>query len=65
MRASQPKIIAELSAGTTLEAGSVICMGTPPPLGRSKGVDHWLKDGELCKCTISGVGALALPVFLL
>lgn len=58
---SQPRTIAELSAGTTLEAGSVICMGTPPPIGRTKDVDHWLHDGDVCRCSIEGIGASDLP----
>ena len=44
--------IAELSEGTTLEAGSVISMGTPPGEGFKRDPQVWLKHGDIVK--ISG-----------
>ncbi|KAJ9476267.1 putative mitochondrial hydrolase FMP41 (putative) [Pseudozyma hubeiensis] len=38
--------LAELSKGTTLEAGSLVSMGTPPGEGFKRNPKVWLKDGD-------------------
>ncbi|KLT39951.1 fumarylacetoacetate hydrolase, partial [Cutaneotrichosporon oleaginosum] len=49
------EIVAYLSQGTTLPAGTVIITGTPPGIGASRG--SWLRDGDEVRCTIShGIG---------
>ncbi|WVQ83410.1 hypothetical protein IAT38_005551 [Cryptococcus sp. DSM 104549] len=53
------RIIAYLSQGTTLPAGTVIITGTPPGIGDGRTPKVWLKDGDEVKCWLShGVGTL-------
>lgn len=40
--------LSELSKGTTLEAGSIVSMGTPPGEGFKRNPRVWLKDGDVC-----------------
>ncbi|GMK58378.1 hypothetical protein CspeluHIS016_0504100 [Cutaneotrichosporon spelunceum] len=55
------EIVAYLSQGTTLPAGTVIITGTPPGIGASRGL--WLRHGDEVRCTIShGIGTLVNTV---
>ncbi len=57
-----PKLIAFLSQLFTLEAGDIIATGTPPGVGFTRKPPVFLKDGDLVKVMIEGVGELVNPV---
>lgn len=54
--------ISELSAGLTLQAGTVIATGTPS--GVAMGMDNpkWLQPGDVVECTVEGIGTLRNPI---
>lgn len=55
--------LAELSKGTTLEAGSIVSMGTPPGEGFKRDPKVWLRDGDVCHLWGGGgLGSLINPV---
>ena len=56
------RLIAELSQGTTLLAGSVILTGTPAGVGAGRKPPRFLRDGDVVEVEISGVGRLSNPV---
>ena len=56
------RLIAELSQGTTLLAGSVILTGTPAGVGAGRKPPRFLVDGDQVEVEISGVGLLSNPV---
>ena len=56
------RLIAELSQGTTLLAGSVILTGTPAGVGAGRKPPRFLRDGDAVEVEISGVGLLSNPV---
>lgn len=56
------RLIAELSRGTTLLAGTVILTGTPAGVGMARTPPRFLRDGDLVAVTIEGVGSLRNPV---
>ncbi len=56
------RIIAYLSAGTTLEAGDIIATGTPEGVGFARTPPEFLKDGDVMEVEISKVGLLRSPV---
>lgn len=47
-----------MSQGVTLEAGSIILSGSPPPLNRAADADPWLKHGDEVHCYVEGCGTL-------
>jgi 2-keto-4-pentenoate hydratase/2-oxohepta-3-ene-1,7-dioic acid hydratase in catechol pathway len=51
-------IIASLSAGLTLEAGDIICTGTPSGVGMGLEPQVWLQDGDVVEAEIEGIGML-------
>ncbi|KAL2785560.1 fumarylacetoacetate hydrolase family protein [Aspergillus keveii] len=51
-------IIAHLSRGTTLRAGTVIMTGTPSGVGRYMKPAVWLKEGDVVEVTVSGIGTI-------
>lgn len=51
-------VIAELSAGITLKAGTIIAMGTPAGVGMGFTPPKYLKSGDVVRCEIDGIGAL-------
>ena len=53
-----PRIIAELSAGLTLEPGDVICSGTPAGVGHARTPPEFMKSGDLLETEIRGLGLL-------
>ncbi|HYC45683.1 MAG TPA: fumarylacetoacetate hydrolase family protein, partial [Burkholderiales bacterium] len=56
-----PRIIAELSAGLTLEPGDIISTGTPAGVaaGRKPHETPWyLRPGDVIECEVGGVGLL-------
>jgi 2-keto-4-pentenoate hydratase/2-oxohepta-3-ene-1,7-dioic acid hydratase in catechol pathway len=57
-----PRLIADLSAGTTLEAGDIISTGTPEGVGFARTPPEFMKPGDLCETEIEGIGVLRNPV---
>ena len=53
-----PRIIAELSLGTTLEPGDVISTGTPEGVGFARTPPEFMKPGDLMETEIEGIGIL-------
>jgi 2-keto-4-pentenoate hydratase/2-oxohepta-3-ene-1,7-dioic acid hydratase in catechol pathway len=53
-----PRIIAELSAGLTLEAGDIISTGTPPGVGHARTPPEFMKAGDMLETEVYGVGLL-------
>ena len=59
---SVARLIAELSRGTTLLAGTVILTGTPAGVGAGRQPPRFLRDGDVVEVEIGGVGLLRNPV---
>jgi len=59
-----PTIIASLSAGMTLDAGDIICTGTPAGVGFAMKIPQKLKDADVVVSTISGIGELRNKVVI-
>jgi 2-keto-4-pentenoate hydratase/2-oxohepta-3-ene-1,7-dioic acid hydratase in catechol pathway len=59
---SVKRIIAELSAGLTLEPGDVIATGTPEGVGFARTPPEFLKDGDVVEVEIEKIGVLRNPV---
>lgn len=57
-----PAIISELSKGLTLEAGDIIATGTPSGVGYAMDPPGLLKNGDVVRCEISGIGAIVNTV---
>lgn len=57
-----PTIIAELSRGLTLEAGDVICTGTPSGVGYAMQPPRALQPGDVVTCEIDRIGTLRTTV---
>lgn len=53
-----PRIIAELSAGLTLEPGDVISTGTPAGVGHARTPPEFLRAGDVLETEIVGIGLL-------
>ena len=53
-----PTIIATLSQGITLRPGDVIATGTPAGVGIGFNPPKYLKDGDVVRAEIDGIGAL-------
>jgi len=52
------RIIAELSAGLTLEPGDVIATGTPDGVGMARKPPEFLRDGDVVEVEIERIGTL-------
>lgn len=53
-----PRIIAELSAGLTLEPGDIILTGTPAGVGHARTPPEFMKAGDVLETEIEGLGLL-------
>lgn len=53
-----PRIIAELSAGLTLEPGDIISTGTPAGVGHARTPPEFMKAGDVMETEIVGLGLL-------
>ncbi len=53
-----PRIIAELSAGVTLEAGDIILTGTPSGVGHARTPPEFMKPGDIMETEVEGIGLL-------
>lgn len=51
-------VIAELSQGMTLKAGTIIATGTPAGVGMGFVPPKFLKHGDVVECEIEGIGVL-------
>jgi 2-keto-4-pentenoate hydratase/2-oxohepta-3-ene-1,7-dioic acid hydratase in catechol pathway len=51
-------IIESLSAGLTIEAGDIICTGTPSGVGMGMEPQSFLQDGDVVEAEIEGIGIL-------
>lgn len=56
------EVIAELSQGMTLKAGTIIAMGTPAGVGMGFEPPKYLSCGDVVRCEIDGIGVLENPV---
>lgn len=60
---SVARTIATISEYTTLEAGDMIAMGTPPGVGHAKKPNpRWLRPGETVDVEIEGIGICSSPI---
>lgn len=59
-----PRIISDLSRGTTLYPGDIIATGTPSGVGMGFKPPRYLKPGDSVECWIEGIGRLENPVAL-
>lgn len=57
-----PAIIASLSAGLTLEAGDIICTGTPAGVGFAMEPTQRLRGGDVVVARIDRIGELESPI---
>ncbi len=57
-----PRLVADLSAGMTLEAGDVISTGTPEGVGFARTPPEFMKPGDLLETEIEGIGVLRNPI---
>jgi 2-keto-4-pentenoate hydratase/2-oxohepta-3-ene-1,7-dioic acid hydratase in catechol pathway len=57
-----PRLLAELSAGLTLEAGDILTTGTPPGIGHTRKPPEYLKPGDVLESEIVGIGVLRNPI---
>jgi 2-keto-4-pentenoate hydratase/2-oxohepta-3-ene-1,7-dioic acid hydratase in catechol pathway len=55
-------LIAEISRGATLPAGSVLLTGTPSGVGAARTPPRFLRDGDVVEVEIDGLGTLRNPV---
>lgn len=53
-----PRIIAELSAGITLEAGDIILTGTPSGVGHARTPPEFMHPGDIMETEVEGIGVL-------
>lgn len=52
------EVIAELSKGMTLKAGTIIALGTPAGVGAAQNPPAFMKAGDVIRCEIEGIGVL-------
>lgn len=57
-----PYLIADLSAGITLEPGDIIATGTPDGVGAGRTPQEWLRPGDVIEAYVEGIGLLRNPV---
>ena len=56
------ELIAELSAGMTLEPVDIISTGTPAGVGYARTPPEFLRPGDLLETEVEGIGVLRNPV---
>lgn len=57
-----PALIADITAGVTLEPGDVISTGSPQGVGAAMDPPTFLQPGDIVACTIERIGTLRNPV---
>jgi 2-keto-4-pentenoate hydratase/2-oxohepta-3-ene-1,7-dioic acid hydratase in catechol pathway len=55
-------LIADISAGMTLEPGDIIATGTPAGVGAGRSPQEWLWPGDAVEATVQHIGTLRNPV---
>jgi len=55
-------LIADLSAGITLEPGDIIATGTPSGVGAGRAPQEWLWPGNIVQASVQSIGTLRHPV---
>jgi len=53
-----PRIVAELSAGLTLEPGDIISTGTPAGVGHARTPPEFMAPGDILETEVEGIGVL-------
>jgi len=56
------ELIADLSAGITLEPGDIIATGTPDGVGAGRSPQEWVWPGDVIEGQVAGIGSLRHPV---
>jgi 2-keto-4-pentenoate hydratase/2-oxohepta-3-ene-1,7-dioic acid hydratase in catechol pathway len=57
-----PRLIAELSAGMTLEAGDIISTGTPEGVGFARNPPEFMRPGDLLETEVENIGVMRNPI---
>lgn len=57
-----PYLVHFLSEIMTLEPGDVICTGTPGGVGQARNPQSWMKEGDIVRVSIEGIGTLENPI---
>lgn len=57
-----PTLIADISAGITLEPGDIIASGTPAGVGAGRTPQEWLWPGDVVEAYVEKIGELRNPV---
>ena len=57
-----PTLIADISAGITLEPGDIIASGTPAGVGAGRTPQEWLWPGDVVEAWVEKIGTLRNPV---
>lgn len=55
-------LIADISAGITLEPGDIIATGTPEGVGAGRDPQEWMWPGDVVETTVEGIGTLRNPI---
>ena len=53
-----PRLLAELSAGLTLESGDLFLTGTPAGVGHARTPPEFMKAGDILETEVEGLGLL-------
>lgn len=56
------ELIADISAGITLEPGDIIASGTPAGVGAGRNPQEWVWPGDVIEAELEGIGRLRHPV---
>ncbi|CAM3357544.1 fumarylacetoacetate hydrolase family protein [Paracidovorax anthurii] len=56
------ELVADISAGITLEPGDIIATGTPEGVGAGRSPQEWVWPGDVIEATVEKIGALRHPV---
>lgn len=57
-----PTLIADISAGITLEPGDIIATGTPEGVGAGRSPQEWMWPGDVVEAFVEGIGSIRNPV---
>ena len=57
-----PQLIADISAGMTLEPGDIIATGTPSGVGAGRKPQEWLWPGDVIEAGVQHIGQIRHPV---
>jgi 2-keto-4-pentenoate hydratase/2-oxohepta-3-ene-1,7-dioic acid hydratase in catechol pathway len=55
-------LVADISAGITLEPGDIIATGTPEGVGAGRNPPEWLQPGDVVVACVEGIGEIRHPV---